>query len=67
MVKQERKPVSRSTCLQQCRMRKKEGDQVSRCSYRSDKCFEFMNKPFTIPILMDTVQTLLKGNEDPDG
>jgi PAS domain S-box-containing protein len=38
-------------------------DQVNRWKHLADKGYAFMNKPFTITILLDTVQNILKGNK----
>jgi DNA-binding NtrC family response regulator len=38
-------------------------DQVTRWKNIADKGYEFLNKPFTIPILLDTVQNVIKDSK----
>jgi two-component system cell cycle sensor histidine kinase/response regulator CckA len=42
-------------------------DHVNRWKHMADKGYEFLNKPFTITILLDTVRNLLQDSKGPNG
>jgi DNA-binding NtrC family response regulator len=42
-------------------------DQANRWKHLADKGYAFLNKPFTIALLLDTVRNIIKDNKGPHG